>query len=408
MAMEAVSRVKKYSPAQDNKPTFSFRSVNILSALVVQGGDQEIELFTTMYPEKISTASASGIWYTFMISSVSSGTAVSHCTGNISVTLSAASVAGTTFVDATGYDTWSMGRWYEKLASEGLCFGPTFQTLTSMRTEKSRTQPKALSTTKVYQRIPKSADSGYPGVYYAMHPLVIDACLQAAIMGGTGGQLDELHAYLPVFFDNLHITAPDTGLIGSDARIHSYSHTTGFATKKINVTLRDSNDSVLIHMSNARLSLYTGKMENAENAVEPNRHPTLRVIWKPDISRFDPGQKFELDAYIEQFLSDHYDKFESNTVGAMAALMDLAGHRNPRIRILEIEGDCDCKSKQWLELLDEKTDFPRMRTWHRGNFVDGELNAAPHNALNTNKKISLGGEGPKDWDVVLLPQVSIP
>lgn len=406
MGMEAVSQIKRYHSAQAIKPSFSFRNVNISTALVIQDGDQDTELFTMMYPEKISTTSASGIWYTFYISSVQSGISVSHCSGSISVTLSPIKQIGSSFVDAADYDKWTMGRWYEKLANEGLRFGPTFQTLTSMKTEKERIQPEALSTCRLYQRVSKSAKTKFPGTFYAVHPLVVDACLQAAIMGGTAGRLAKLRAFLPVFFENIQITTPDADRINSEAFIHSYSVTTGFATKRINATLRDEEDNVLIDMSNVRLSLYSGKLQDAANALEQNRHPTLRVIWKPDITRLDPTSKSELDAYLEQFLSDHYNLTENNAVGVMAGLIDLAGHKNPRIRVLEVDRECDCKSRQWLDILNEKSDFPRVRDWHSGNFIDGELMTNPHSNPSVVTKVKLDGEGVADWDLLLLPQVS--
>lgn len=406
MGMEAISQIKRYHSALAIKPSFSFRNVSISSALVIQDGDQDTELFTMMYPEKISTTSASEIWYTFSISSVQNGVSVSHCSGSISVTLSPVEQIGSSFIDAENYDKWTMGRWYEKLANEGLRFGPMFQTLTSMKTEKERMQPEALSTCTLYQRVPKSADTEFPGTFYAVHPLVVDACLQAAIMGGTAGRLDKLRAFLPVFFESIQITTPDADRIGSEAFIHSHSITTGFATKKINATLRDEENNVLIDISNARLSLYSGKLEDTANALEKNRHPTLRVIWKPDITRLDPTRKSELDAYLEQFLSDHYNLNENSAVGVMAGLVDLAGHKNPRIRVLEVDRECDCKSRKWLNILNEKSDFPRVRDWHSGSFIDGELRTNPHGNPSVVTKVKLDGEDVANWDLLLLPQVS--
>ena len=357
-----------------------------------------------MYPEKISTASTSGIWYQFSISSFQNGTSVAHVAGSISAVASPQRVAGSTSVDATDYDKWTMGRWYEKLANEGLRFGPMFQTLTSMKTEKEKIKPEALSTCKIFQRTPKSSNASFPGTFYAVHPLVVDACLQAAIMGGTAGRLDKLKAFLPIFFKHLLISTPKMEHIEGEAYIHSRSNTTGFATRKINVTLRDKKDQVIVDMSDARLSLYSGKMEEATNPSELNRHPCLRVVWKPDITRLDESQKSELDGYLEQWLSGHHHLTENSTVGIMAGLIDLAGHKNPRIRILELEKDCDCKSKQWLEILDEKTDFPRVREWHSGSFSGNELIISPQGHPGKTNKVKLGAEGALKYDLLLMPR----
>ncbi|KAF7504184.1 hypothetical protein GJ744_002603 [Endocarpon pusillum] len=404
MAMEAMAQIKGWRPEKNLRPSFTFRNVNISSALVVPNGDEETELFTMMYPEKISTASSSGIWYHFSISSFQKGTSVAHVAGSISAVASPQTVAGSTSVDATDYDTWTMGRWYEKLANEGLRFGPMFQTLTSMKTEKARIKPEALSTCKIFQRTPKSSNASFPGTFYAVHPLVIDACLQAAILGGPAGRLDKLKAFLPTFFEHLHVSTPEREHIEGEAYIHSRSTNTGFATRKINVTLKDKKDQVIVDMSNARMSQYSGKMEAAANPSELNRHPCLRVVWKPDITRLDESRKSELDGYLEQWLSDHHHLTENYTVGVAAGLLDLAGHKNPRIRILELGRDCDCKSKQWLDILDEKTDFPRVREWHSGSLSDGELITSPQGHPEKTNKVKLSAESTATYDLVLMPR----
>ena len=404
MAIEAMSQIKGWRPDDEVKPSFTFRNVNISSALAIQDGDMDTELFTMMYPEKISTTSTSGIWYTFSISSVQSGVSVSHCVGNISVSLSPSQKTGDTVVDATNYDEWRMGRWYEKLASEGLRFGPTFQTLTSMKTDKARVTPEALSTSTLCQRVAKSTDAQFAGTFYAVHPLVIDACLQAAIMGGTAGNLEKLRAFLPTFFGHLQISTPDASQLGSKVFIHSQSRSTGFSTKKINVTLRDNKNEVLVDMSDARLSLYAGTLEEEVDPSELNRHPCLRVVWKPDITRLDESRKSQLEAYLEQFLSDHHTLTENNTVGVMAGLVDLAGHKNPRLRVLEVGHDCDCKTKQWLDTLDNKTDFPRSREWNTGTFFDGEISTSPAGNPDKVDKIKLDAENITTYDVLLMPR----
>ncbi|KAL8702745.1 MAG: hypothetical protein Q9201_004084 [Fulgogasparrea decipioides] len=404
MAMEAISQIKGWQLGESSRCSFSFRNVNISTALVVQEENQETELFTLMYPAKLSTASTSDTWYDFSISSVQRGNSVAHAAGSISAMASRPYLKGSAFVEATGYDRWTMGRWYEKLASEGLRFGPTFRTLTSMRTEKERVKPEALSTCTLYQRVPKSLGTSFPGTFYAVHPLVVDACFQAAIMGGTAGRLDILKAFLPTFFEHLHISIPDADRIGSEAYIHSRSSTTGFATKKITVTLRDSKGQAIVDMADARLSRYSGKMTEVTSLSELRRHPCLRVVWKPDITRLDEDRRSDLDAYLEQWLSDHHSLTENNTVGVIAGLVDLVGHKNPRIRVLELGRDCDCKSKQWLDILDGKTDFPRVREWHTGTISDGKLITSPQGHPEKTNKVELCAGSLLKYDLLLMPK----
>ena len=403
MAMEAVVQIKAWQLDSGIEPVFTFRNVNILSALVVQEQAPETELFTMVYPQKISTASTSDSWYDLSISSFENGTSVQHCVGSISVSVPPLKSGGI-MVDATDYDEWSMTRWYAKLAQEGLCFGPNFQSLASMKTEKVRIKPEAFSTTKLFQRVSRSPK--HVGTPYAIHPLVIDACLQAAIMGSTAGDLGKLRAFLPTFIGHLQILTPPPQRLGSEVFIHSQSQDTGFSTKKINVTLRDSLGDPLVDFSNTKLSLYAGTIDEEPEPTETNRHPTLRVVWKPDITRLDGGQRWELDAYLEQYLSNHYTLLENFRLGVITGLVDLAGHKNPRLRVLELCRDCGCNSKHLLETLDNNTEFPRSRTWHLGILGKNELVVSSVGNPDKYDKIGLDESILQTYDLVIMAKVS--
>ncbi|KAI9789487.1 MAG: Type I Iterative PKS [Peltula sp. TS41687] len=402
MAMEAVSQIKNLRDQDNVRPTFTFRNVNIQAALVVTPDDNDSELFTTMHSEKISALSTSDTWYDFSISSWQAGNSVQHCTGSISLALTADDSQGGVSVDAADYDKWTMRRWYEKLAEGGLCFGSQFQSLTSMKTDKARVKPEALSTTTLLQRVKRTETSTFAGTFYAVHPLAIDSCLQAAIMGGTAGNLDTLKAFLPVSIKHCRIVTPAPSAVGSEAYIHSQSQTTGPGTKKINVTLRDHSNKVVVDISDARLALYNGKTEDEADA-DNDRHPCLRVVWKPDVARIDETSQPQLEKYLEQFLLTHPDLTDSKSVGVTAGLIDLLGHKNPRIRVLEVGRDCDCKSRQWLDVLDNGSAFTRYRDWQIGTIsAESQLTVSRINAPEKTETKSLDEGFSDTYDVVLL------
>lgn len=404
MAMEAISQIKDLSDSPKALPSFKFHNVNIQSALVVRQDDNDTELFTSVRAEQISTASTSNTWFEFSISSFHDGSPTQHCIGIVGVGPSL-DTPGTIEVDAKDYDTWSMTRWYEKLSVEGLCFGPAFQSLTSMKTDKARLKPEALSTTTLLQRTKMAPTSSYPGTFYAVHPLVIDSCLQASIMGGTAGNLETLKAYLPVFINHCQINQPAVEQVGLEASIHSKSQSTGFGTKKISVTLRDTSNRTIIDISHARLSLYKGKTDDVDSAIH-ERHPCLRVVWKPDIVRIDEASQPQLEAYLQRFLATRPDLADNLSVGIAAGLLDLVGHKNPRLRGLEIGRDCDCKSKQWLDILDSKSAFTRYRDYQVGDFTeDGQLFISPVNSPEKSEKHPLDTDTSNAYDVLILPNV---
>jgi len=113
-----------------------------------------------------------------------------------------------------------------------------------------------------------------------------------------------------------------------------------------------------------------------------------------------------LNAYLEQFISDHHNLFEESILGVMAGLTDLAGHKNPRLRVLRVGRECDCKTRQLLNVLDNKSDFPRSQEWHIGNFSNGELVTSSVSNSEKLNNIKLDADKISTYDVVLMPQVS--
>ncbi|TVY25497.1 Reducing polyketide synthase [Lachnellula hyalina] len=399
MAMEAIAQIKGLKSAGSEKSarpstSFEFRNVSISTALVIQDeqdmGTKEIELHTAISWRKISTTSKSTDWCDFSVSSWGSGQGTLHCSGSIR-TGAPLPLKGTIKVQNTdGFEKWPMDRWYKKLAGEGLCFGPQFQSLTSLSTDGGRVRSDALSTTNMKRRVGKETDTEY-----FVHPIAVDACLQAGIMGGTGGNLSTLKAFLPVFISECRIQSlGETN--NEEATIHTNMTTTGFATRRIDATLLDPSGNVVVDMKDVRLSLYTGKMGDVKpsDSIHLERHPILRVNWKPDVLSLHPGAEPQLDRYIDTFISRQQpDLVDNETQAAIGALLDLAGHSNPRMRVLELGPDCDCKPTNWLSLLHKDTSLPRIQSWNTGSLAD-----------NGDLTVRNGASGP--FDTILVSKLA--
>ncbi|PHH80580.1 hypothetical protein CDD80_839 [Ophiocordyceps camponoti-rufipedis] len=400
IAIEALTQIRdlKGKLAAGEAMSFECESINISAPfLVPDDGDAEAEhteLHTTMCQRKISTANASGDWYEFSVSSWASGHTTLHCTGSIrKAQPSIEAGEGSVHISSQGYEAWSMGRWYDKSREEGLNFGPHFESLTSLHTDGNRTCADAIATTLLE---PPSAGSA--GMPYAIHPITIDACFQAAIMGGTAGNLSSLRAYVPVFIEQCCIQVPRGGCVSlgtEECRIHSRMERTGFSTRKVNCTLRQPNGLPVIDMKNVRMSLYTGKSPvQSENSMYLQRQPCLRILWKPDILRMHSGSETELREYLGAFAAGQsVDMKDNESLLVLAALLDLAGHKMPRMRVLELGQDCQCIAQQCLGLLGNNTAFPRCRSWTGGRINEGEL-------------ILEESAGSEPFDVVVIPHHS--
>ncbi|RDA93312.1 hypothetical protein CP533_2039 [Ophiocordyceps camponoti-saundersi (nom. inval.)] len=401
IAIEALTQIRdlKDKLTAGEAMSFECQSINISAPFLVRDENdaeaEHTELHTIMCQRKISTANASGEWYEFSISSWASGHTTLHCKGSIRVAQTSTDCgAGTVQIAGQGYEAWSMGRWYDKSREEGLNFGPCFESLTSLHTDGNRSCTDAIASTHLEP--PSVRSSGIP---YAVHPITIDACFQAAIMGGTAGNLNSLRAYVPVFIDECYIHVPEGGCAGfgsEECQIHTRMERTGFSTRKVDCTLRQPNDVPVIDMKNVRMSLYTGKAPvQSENSMYLQRQPCLRVLWKPDILRMHAGSATELRQHIDTFAAEQsVDMKDNESLLVLCALLDLAGHKMPRMRVLELGQDCQCIAQQCLGLLGNGTAFPRCRSWSGGHLDEAGKLVLEDNA------------GSEPYDVVVIPHHS--
>nr|ALQ32883.1 putative polyketide synthase [Fusarium miscanthi] len=411
MAIEGLSQIldAKEKPAEGL--SFEFRNVNISAALQipsqerdVYSRDTDLELHTTMSGSKISNTSSSADWHEFSVSSWQAGRTMLHCMGSIRLTkpLTARDKHSVTLSEIDGFDKWSMDKWYAKWREEGLCFGPHFRSLSSLQTDGGRIRHEAIGITNLDPSL-----DGHGGTPYPLHPITMDAAIQAAALSTAAGHVDSLRAWLPVCISECRIQPPSSG-VDVDVEIQTSSEATGLSSRLIAATVRDSTGKPVMDYTGLRVSLYTGK--NA-TAVEPStisqgggtipptdlytqRNPTLRVTWKPDIQRLDSSGEDSLREYVAAFVSQQNDDVrDDESLSVMSALLDLAGHKNPRMRVLEIGGEeLGYKAKHWQSVLSKDTAFSRCRSWHIGNLTeDGSISLEPDSE-----------EGP--FDVLLLPR----
>ncbi|KAL6797448.1 polyketide synthase [Trichoderma sp. SZMC 28013] len=402
MAIEALSQVQdiKAQLVAGAPFSFEFENVNISAAFVVPDESDtkadNTELHTILSPRKISTANTSGNWHEFSISSWVSGVATLHCMGSIRVAESTMkSKDGSVMVSGNGHEVWGMSRWYSKAKEEGLNFGPAFQSLTSLHTDGNRISTDSIATTHLQPPSPTAT-----GMFYAIHPITIDACFQAAIMGGTAGNINTLRAYVPVFVSRCSIQIPQGGsasLGKEEVRIHSRMEKTGFSTRAVAFTLRLPDGTPAIDMPHLRMNAYTGKAPvEPETSIYLQRQPCLRVQWKPDVLRLQPGSESAIREYISSFASQQSDDLNDN--GALivfAALLDLFGHKVPRMSVLELGKECQWTPKDCQPILGKDTAFPRFRLWE-----DGRLGG-------DNKIVVSNTKNSAPYDVVLIPHLSV-
>ncbi|KAK6949038.1 hypothetical protein Daesc_009110 [Daldinia eschscholtzii] len=369
LAMEAVTRARAASgnPLHEGA-TFDLHNVSINSAMVVsEDNDLEhvpVEVHTVLTARRLSSKTSSADIYDFTVSSWAAGQATVHCVGSIRVsdTPSEAAVTANGFSNLGGYRNWSMDRWYEKFNEEGILFGPYFKTLVGVRADVDQARPEVLCTAKICSPMLKDSANRYP-----VHPVTIDACLQAMLISATSGDPDSFRPYVPVFISKCRVrTSPLLDKDGEQGKIHATSQRTGFSSLRADATLWNGQGVPLVQMKGVQLTMYTGKVIKDETCSSPHlqRYPAADINWKPDITRLTASMATELEKYIAHFVRDRLPLSggdEHN--GIISAILDLAGHKNPRMRVLEIGASSEQTRNEWLKLLADGTAFPRFRSW---------------------------------------------
>ncbi|KAI1121034.1 polyketide synthase-like protein [Nemania abortiva] len=400
MIMVAIDQInstiksQKDAHAEDLVPeSFEFRNVNISKALVLDeesGRHSQVELHTTVSRQNISTSSTSAVWFEFQISSWSGGQATVHCIGSVRVIKSINSTGTFEVTDSFHYETWpSVQPWYEKFAKEGLRAGPQFQRLKTLKTDLGRVKQQSIAEATIEPWL-----MDYERPRHPIHPLVIDACVQAAIFGATAGNIDALRGVMLVFIAECRIGTVAPRISANEGIIYATVSKTGPTTQRAECTLRDPNNSTLVHLKGARMSVYTGhtKPELCDAIANLKRFPCLRTHWKPDISHLRVDQETEIRDYIMRAYKRSLIEISNGMMfPEVCTLIDLAGHKNPDMKVLELDGWDGSSRKHLLNWLDSDTEFPRYKSWSLGT-------------LDSNGQATVDDDHQGPYDLLLVPR----
>ncbi|KAI1467743.1 polyketide synthase [Daldinia caldariorum] len=380
MVIEGLNQIQDAKePSYPPLLAFEFRSVSFNTALIIDDQNgllaEDTELHTTISPRKISTMNTSSYWYDFSISSYKTGKSTVHCVGSVREVDNSGLDQSVTIAQVERFERVCTERWYDKFALQGLEFGRAFRSVPFLDQDKSRERTEAVG---IIRMRPPASES--EGTFYPVHPITIDACLQAGIMSTCAGNVSELQAYLPVFIKEcrIDISSPPES-VDLEAKVHAQSKRTGVSTRRISCTLRDSANKAVIHMEDVRMSLYLGSAsrDSANPGENPDgeRHPCLYVNWKPDIQCLQSGSEAPLQDYIASFIEKQdADLVDDENVAAIGSLLDLAGHKKPQMRVLELGDSSNCKSSRWSTFLNRNTPFSCCGTWRTARIVnDGKL-----------------------------------
>jgi hypothetical protein len=399
MGVEAMSQVKGLSSVETQNVAFALQDIHITKALVLpqeDGLDTGVEVFTTLQPAH-SSKHGDARWYRFNISSYVLDEATTHATGLIQLTTSS-ELEDTTQLPEIKQDDMEPTAprvWYKQFVEGGLNFQDAFQSLKQVHIHTKRQSTSILAGTELRQSGGSSIDSESR---YVIHPITIDALLQAGIIANTRGIVRVLTAKVPVHIEQMVLRAPSMGQPAVSAmetlNVKAIAEPVGFGTIRSSSELYDHDGSVLLRISKCRLVAYES---GVQQQAEDERHPMLRVLWKPDITRLGPTNGLQFSSYIEQYVARAVmDAGTSKiAVARLMAVVDLLAHKNPRLRVLSFLDEED--ESHLASTLRMTTQFKRCQSlWRASSAEDGVLQFQDY---SSDKKPS---RGETDFDVVVL------
>lgn len=394
MAMEAVLQASRTSSVE--RPTFRLENVNILTPFAFSAeSSAKSELFTVIRRAPITYTSKSEIWWDFNIDSFSDGTSVPHASGSISIQPLLTPMLSKYQAPADCLEPSAPRMWYEKLAKQGLNFGPCFQSIQEFQV--SRMKSASYCTTKV----PLLQTCGDDLASYAIHPITLDAMLQTAIVATTAGNSKDLHAKVPTKIGVAVIETPETSPC-PPSFINSRAESVGFGAAEIGAELVNFHGRVNVQLENVRLTPYE---VTSQVGVTEERHPILRVLWKPVIHGLGLISSDRLSDYLDEFASEAHSNIADEGLLKLGGCLSLLAHKAPGLRILELGNNISEITEASLELLSANTAFRRLQSYTAGSFSEtGELFGAAVNFKDGERQAISLITG-QTFDLVVLPHI---
>ncbi|KAF4767156.1 hypothetical protein HAV15_009313 [Penicillium sp. str.  len=286
-----------------NTQECTIRNLQITVPLVVPTTEgHDVEIVTTMRPLRINDRLDSK-WFEFTIACYDGNNWTKHTTGQV--------VAGAENLKIDVPATRRFQRpvdtksWYSSLANVGLQYGPHFQGLDEITAD-----PISFTASATVRGIFKGSDNSH-----AIHPTVIDQCLQLFSVAASKGRARYLtKLFIPMFIDEISL-GQNSDLMKVEVTGESFAGT----QTKCSISMSDGTNMVLA-MHGVTLAQLDQRLEGETSGIPLLSEPE----WRPDLDLL-PGH-----------LQLPSEKDRGSTVGLLSrasVLSMICVHRN----IAEVE-----------------------------------------------------------------------
>ncbi|KAL5361193.1 ketoacyl-synt-domain-containing protein [Aspergillus floccosus] len=264
---------------QENLAGVEIRDVNIGKALIVPDNDDGIEIQTRLH--RSSRDEGNRTFYEFSVESIENGTWTIHSEGKICGILNEEDDRPATqhFVSPLSLDNLHQRtqakRFYDAFHRVGFKYGPSFQTLQSVRANgKDRVTAANINIQTNCGLMPQESR-------YLLHPSTIDGCLHLVIASIHRGMHKEMPwAVVPLEIDQISLFFPgaDNALEGS-AVAWTDRHWSGRYFNH-GTQLRGASGKLLMDMRNIKSVKYDAVIAG----LAPPRQAYSQVSWKPYVT----------------------------------------------------------------------------------------------------------------------------
>ncbi|KAI6379931.1 hypothetical protein MCOR25_001832 [Pyricularia grisea] len=311
MAGEALRRLTSgLLGSSDLQLGLSMQDLEFVEPLVLSG--ESVEVVTTMMPCDLKvTSSAGDKWFMFSISSLSGNNNqwVTHVTGRCRLGC-AIDMPPTHYVQASSQQlprAVDPQGFYQTWKRYGLEYGPIFQRL--MRASSDVGEMRAIGTVNTWCA-PEERKLYYP----AIHPTVLDSSLHVSIIAACHGLQRKFDSVaVPKSIKELYVGVCDDQ---ADLQVRAECRTASHQTSEVTGIC---NDKVAFHIR----GLEVAPMSIGMSTEDQDPHAGHVLEWKADV---------DLSRAVLRQPGNH----ENSAGFGIAGILDLLGHKNPNMTILEI------------------------------------------------------------------------
>jgi acyl transferase domain-containing protein len=306
---------------EPNDLCYRFRNVKFERAVVVEENKPTTIMLT------LSKVPGSKAWHEWRIQTYTDGVTSDHCGGLIRIQEPLGDDEAITGADlAPLKHPQSSKLWYKAQREVGMGFGPSFQKVKAFETVSGSRKCRAL----VDLEPPES--KWKPESYYPLHPATLDCLLQTATPANAAGERSLVRdTMIPHLVDDMIVNKMPKGM--SEGLAVAESVYTGRGRKDVakswiaNINIHDSATGAPI------LKVKGLNYIKLDTDEKPDPHVFQRVTWKPDISLLTQYQLHVLSAY---------------SAGQPDTVLDLIAHKNPTLKVLELNVDESDVSTLWF------------------------------------------------------------